>query len=207
MDFCGASLQLECGSFLLFSAISVFTPKFFEPVVTISQIIWNNRYDGAVQSQTCFVSIDGVDFKILEPKPFDPKWYSHKFRGPGLRYEIGLNIRNGHIVWAFGGYPCGEYPDLLLAREAFVLALNYNERAMADKGYKDPLFILPNANNGSRHKFFMCRHETVNKRLRQFNILKIDFRHDRQKHPMVFHAVANLTQLMIENGEPLFNVV
>lgn len=180
----------------------------FEPIPIIPQIIWENRYIGAVRGQTCYVSLDGVDFKILEPIPFETKWFSHKFRAAGLRYEVGLNIRSGDMVWAFGGYPCGQYPDLLLAREAFVLALNDNEVAMADKGYKDPLFITPRGTqNDCRHKLIMSRHETVNKRLRQFKILKMEFRHDRQKHPLVFHAVANLTQLMIENGEPLFNVI
>lgn len=88
-----------------------------------SHIIWENRYDESVQGQSCFVSIDGVDFEILEPFPFDKLWFSHKFHGPGLRYEVGLNIRTGHIVWAFGGYPCGEYSDLTLSREAFVFSM------------------------------------------------------------------------------------
>lgn len=111
------------------------------------------------------------------------------------------------MVWAFGGFPCGEYPDLTLAREAFVLALNDDERAMLDKGYKDPRFITPNEENSYRYKRIMARHETVNKRLRQFYILRVEFRHERQKHSMVFHAVANLTQLNIENGNPLFNII
>lgn len=136
-----------------------------------------------------------------------PRWFSHKFRGPGLRYEIGLNIRNGNIVWAFGGYPCGEFTDLKLAREAFEQAVDDNERVMADLIYLDPLFIIPNDINGDQHKRIMSRHETVNKRLRQFLILKTEFRHDRQKHPMVFRAVANLTQLKLENGEPLYGVI
>lgn len=161
----------------------------------------------AVHGQTCFVSLDGVDFRIEEPKPFSPQWYSHTLNAAGLRYEIGLNIRVGHIVWAFGGLPCGDYPDLKLARETFVFALDNNERALADKGYKDDsFFILPKNGNSEKHNLIMSRHETVNKRLRQFQILKMEFRHNRQKHPIIFHAVANLTQLMIENGEPLFSV-
>lgn len=79
---------------------------------------------------------------------------------------------------------------------------------MADKGYREPrYFILPNETNKTIHKRIMSRHETVNKRLKQFLILKQPFRHDLKKHPMVFKAVANLVQLMIENGEPLFSVL
>lgn len=157
--------------------------------------------------QTCFCSLDGVDFKILEPQPFNPLWFSHKFKGPGLRYEVGLNIRTGDMVWAFGGYPCGEYTDLKLSRELYVLSINHGEKTLADRGYKDDkFFILPNNQNIILHHQIMARHETVNKRLRHFQILKQTFRNDLSKHPMVFHAVANLTQLMIENGEPLFSV-
>lgn len=111
-------------------------------------------------------------------------------------------------MWAHGGFPCGEYPDLKMARETFALALNDGERSMADKGYRDErYFLLPNSRNNKKHKVIMSRHETVNKRIRQFQSLKQIYRHDRQKHPMVFHAVLNLTQLLIENGEPLFTVI
>lgn len=163
---------------------------------------------GAVAGQTCFCSIDGVDFKIDEPTPFSSRWFSHKFRGPGLRYEIGLCIRSGNIVWKHGGYPCGEYSDLKLAREAYIYSVCRGEYTMADKGYNDAAyFILPNLINQNTHKFIMSRHETVNKRLRHFNILKHTFRNSLDKHPMVFHAVVNITQLVIENGEPLFSVL
>lgn len=171
------------------------------------QIIWDKRFDGAVEGQTCFCSLDGVDFKILEPIPFDKRWYSHKFRGPGIRYEIGLNIRSGDMVWTNGGYPCGDFPDLKLAREAYVFSVNDGELTIADKGYKDDqFFILPNDNNKRTHRRVMARHETVNKRMKQFLILKHPFRNNLRKHPMVFRAVANLVQLMLENGEPLFDI-
>ena len=29
-------------------------------------------------------SVDGTDYCIQEQHPFDPKWYSHKFRGPAV---------------------------------------------------------------------------------------------------------------------------
>lgn len=176
-------------------------------IIYSSQILWENRFHGSAVGQTCFCSLDGVDFRIKEPKPFNRLWYSHKFKGPGLMYEIGLNIRTGNIVWANGGYPCGKYPDLKLARESYLWSINEGEKTIADKGYNDDkFFILPNETNNSFHKLIMSRHETVNKRMRQFQILKKEFRNNRRKHPMVFHAVANITQLVLENGEPLFSV-
>lgn len=171
------------------------------------QIKFENRFEGALPGQTCFVSLDGVDFRILEPSPFSSGWYSHKFHSAGLRYEIGLNIRTGYTVWANGGYPCGLFPDLLLARQSYVYYVCAGERTMADKGYKDDaFFILPNQENASLHEHIMSRHETVNKRMKEFQVLKQAFRHDLAKHPMCFHAVANITQIKFENGEPLYNV-
>lgn len=85
--------------------------------------------------------------------------------------------------------------------------LEPGEKTLADKGYRDHnFFILPNLINNIVHGRIMARHETVNRRMKQFQALKQAFRHDIQKHPMVFNAVANLTQLMLENGEPLFSI-
>lgn len=124
-----------------------------------------------------------------------------------MRYEVGLCIRTGHIVWVNGGFPCGEYSDLKLAREAYVLFVDPGEKTFADKGYRDKdFFILPNCINRNVHGPIMARHETVNRRFKQFQATKQVFRHDISKHPIVFHAVANLTQLMIENGHPLYAV-
>jgi hypothetical protein len=51
-----------------------------------------------------------------------------------------------------------------------------------------------------------ARHETVNKRFKQWAILEQPFRHDVINHRDVFSAVVVITQLAIENGEPLFDV-
>lgn len=51
-----------------------------------------------------------------------------------------------------------------------------------------------------------ARHETVNRRMKRFQTSKQVFRHNIAKHSLVFYAVANLTQLMIENGEQLFSI-
>ena len=53
-------------------------------------------------------------------------------------------------------------------------------------------------------KIIAC-HETVNARLKAFNILK-SFRHDQLKHGICFKAVAALVQLDIEIASPLFQI-
>lgn len=117
-----------------------------------------------------------------------------------MRYEIGLCIKTGQIVWCNGGYPCGEYSDLKLARQQYVHMVEEGELTMADKGYRDnQYFLLPTEINGSRHNQIMARHETVNKRVRQFKVLYVPFRHALNKHRICFNAVVNITEMIIEN--------
>jgi hypothetical protein len=51
------------------------------------------------------------------------------------------------------------------------------------------------------------RHETVNRCLKRWRVLKDIFRHHRSKHDIVFRAVAVLTQIAFENGYPPFQLV
>jgi hypothetical protein len=50
------------------------------------------------------------------------------------------------------------------------------------------------------------RQETVNKRFKQWGILRQTYRHDLVDHRDVFGAIVVLTQLAIQNAEPLFPV-
>jgi hypothetical protein len=50
------------------------------------------------------------------------------------------------------------------------------------------------------------RHETINKRFKQWNILKSIFKEKIELHGEYFRIVAIIAQLCIEHGEPLFSV-
>ena len=97
------------------------------------------------------MSVDDTDFKIQQPQIFDKKWFSHKFKGPGLRYEVALNIQTGDIVWSHGPFPPGAYTDLAIFLQGLAHKLEPGERVEANKGYRGwPLFIdCPNTNAGS----------------------------------------------------------
>ena len=149
--------------------------------------------------------MDGTDFRIQEPSPFDPKWYSHKFKTSGLRYEVGICLTTGNIVWVNGPYACGEWPDLRITRDLLIHYLEHREMIVADKGYRDnfhrcltPTDDKPNLNRIMAK--WRARHETVNRRFKQFGVLQSVFRHKIEKHQMCFDAVVNLVQMMIEQG-------
>lgn len=149
------------------------------------------------------VSLDGTDFRIREPIPFNRKWYSHKFKGPGIRYEIGISIGSGDVVWASGGLPCGDWPDLKIAEKLY-LKYSKHEVTLADKGYRlQGKFKQPSNANERR---ILARHETLNARLKQFEILNNRYRNNLKKHPKIFHACINIIQVSIEDGEQLFDV-
>ena len=80
---------------------------------SIPLICWENR--NLLENKGHKVSIDGTDCSINEPTPFDTKWYSHKLKGPGLHYEVGICIVSGHIVWVSGPHECGSNPDFKIA--------------------------------------------------------------------------------------------
>jgi hypothetical protein len=46
------------------------------------------------------VTVDGTNFRINGPTDFSTKWFSHKFKGPGLRDEVAISIRGG-VLFTF----------------------------------------------------------------------------------------------------------
>ena len=159
----------------------------------------------------CLVTVDGTDFRIQEPRPFSKKWFSHKIKKPALRYEVCVSIQRGDIVWINGPFPCGQWNDVTIFRSALKSVLKAGERLEADKGYAgDPAYVdTPEQpiEDGIRKKSIVrARHETANGRLKQWGCLSNVFRHDILKHQSVLYAVAVITQLETENGEPLFQV-
>ena len=161
--------------------------------------------------ERCLVTVDGVDFQIPEPIPWNSKWYSHKFDGPGLHYEIAVCIHTGDIVSYNGPFECGAWPDLKIFRSRLKGMLGPGEKVIADRGYRgDSRTIVPTMARSEQHREAMnvarARHETVNGRLKNRGILKQVFRHGRDKHHIAFRSVLVLTQIAFENGSPPFQV-
>lgn len=181
--------------------------------VLLFQIRWSNRKKhGALQNRYCMVTVDGTDFRIQEPSPFSPAWYSHKYKGPGVRYEVALSINGGDIVWINGPFACGRWPDLRIFRQKLIHKLEHGEMIEANKGYRgEPLHARTpvdylNIRERRRKCRARARQETVNRRFKQFGILSQRYRHDLRTHRIVFEAIVVLTQMDFNNGNRLFGV-
>lgn len=156
----------------------------------------------------CLVTIDGTDFKIREPSPWDEKWYSHKINHAGLRYEVGICIQTGWIVWINGPYPPGDWPDSEIARDGVCHELDDGEKFLADgtyaicEGYSDTPTGHRTYDQYMRQKA-RSLHERINGAFKVFGALAQTFRHRRDKHGLVFMAAANLVQAsIIVHGAP-----
>ena len=164
------------------------------------------------------MSVDGVDMEIAEPWPYcksvSKMWFSHKFKGPGVRYEVGICIKTGYCVWISGPFPCGEMTDCVIFMAGMVNFLEDDERVEADDGYLNasPMYAkCPGAMTARKDRLQLqskvrARHETFNKRLKQWKILADIYRHPLEKHYKVFHCVAVITQIILEHEQPLFQV-
>jgi hypothetical protein len=177
----------------------------------LSQIIWENRLK-LDKGNDCLISVDGTDFPISQK---GPKFSSHKFKKKsGLRYEVGLCILTGDIVWINGPYECGMWNDISIFRNALKGHLIPGERVEADDGYlgehpqcvKCPAGFANTTITEYMQQRVRNRQESVNKRFKNFGILKQVFRHDEKlsEHGDVFRSVAIITQLAINKGEKLF---
>ena len=108
------------GEFLYTKYLTLFVREsylLFTPYNT-KQVLLSNRFKKTNGSE-CLLTVDGTDFQINEPTPFDPVWYSHKFHGAALRYEFGVSIQTGWLCWIAGPFPAGDFPDI----EIFTLGL------------------------------------------------------------------------------------
>ena len=158
------------------------------------------------------MSVDCVDFAIPHA---GRRFCTHKWKfKSALRYEAAVSILHGDLVWINGPYEPGIYNDIKIFRDALIYELEPGERVEADDGYigEAPLHVKCPKSIGKKEitaamsSMVRSRHETINKRFKQWNILNACFRGDIRDHGTIFRCIAVITQLCIENGFPLFSV-
>jgi len=111
-----------------------------------------------------------------------------------LWYEVSLCIKTGEICWVNGGYPSGEKNDNVIFQDALVDELEEGERVETDMGYrasapkyvKCPGTIWTEAENKEMQSRVRARQETVNLRMKSWNILVAPYRHSVYQHQHFF---------------------
>jgi len=153
----------------------------------------------------CKVSVDGTYFRIPTTEPYNCSYYSHKFTKPGVRYEAGIGIQTDFIVWVHGPSKYG-FPDILIFCSAIKgKLLKAKEQAEVDDGYAGELAVadLPkemlcgSPRQRKRKGIVWSRHETCNKRFKQFGALKQAFRHTISRYKDVPTTISVITQITI----------
>ena len=178
------------------------------------QIKWDNCYKCDNGSE-CLISVDGTDCPIAYAGHDARAYFSHKFRDTGFRYEVGLCIQTGELVWVSGPFPCGRNPDITIFRARLRDILDPGKKVEADKGYhhNHPDYVrwfgLPGESinhNNTAQKAVRARHEHINARLKAFKILDSTYRDKLDNHGAVFNAVAVICQLNIYGGQRLGDI-
>lgn len=193
--------------------------KWIEAIASrhVDIIHWSRRFRNAPKDVWCYVTVDGTDFSIGEPVPFDRRWKSHKSKGASVKYEVAISIYSGDIVWIYGPH-IGSKHDLSVFRESLVKMLDEGEMVEADAGYgavgkavgtdglirsRDDYMSEEERREKSEAR---ARLETCNRRFKQWGILKQQFRNQKKLHQYVFYAIAVMTQMSIDNGNVLFQI-
>ena len=99
-------------------------------------IVW-----GAFGSEIFIVSVDGTHCPIYEPRT-DPssKWFSHKFNGRGVAYELAISIFKNQLVWINGPFPASKHDITIFRSEddpsaGLMSRIPEGKRAIGDSGY------------------------------------------------------------------------
>jgi hypothetical protein len=159
----------------------------------------------------CIMLIDGTDFPITQK---GSAFASHKYAGKSaLLYKLGIDILVGNLVWLSGPYPTGKWNDMKIFMNELAHCLEPAECVEADNGYVGHADKIKCPNNDCNPEENLemqgrlrSRHKTFNARLKFWGILGQRYRHDILKHGNIFYACAIISQLEIEDGEPLFAV-
>eukprot|EP00536_Pseudo-nitzschia_multiseries_P006749 jgi/Psemu1/15990/gm1.15990_g len=134
-----------------------------------------------------------------------------------VKYEVlGVCLKTGWIVWINGPF-VGSKHDGTIFKEGLSNLLHDNEAVEVDRDYRgDDKMKLPDMGFTQIERKMKSnawsQHETVNGRLKIFDVLTSHFRHMKpnrqgmmQKHKICFKAVAVIThQLKFVSGETTF---
>lgn len=135
-----------------------------------------NDSSSCYQQSVCFLWM-GQTVAFASLSPIDSKWFSHKFKGPGLLYEISISVSSGRIICAHGPFHCGSFSDFRILQNGLTQVLKDDENVIAEGGYIDEN-CTKNRDTEIISRYYAVigeRHETINRYLSNFLFNPIDF--------------------------------
>ena len=166
------------------------------------------------------ITVDGTHCRINEPchptMTKNSEYFSHKFGDAAHMYELAVSIFHNAIVHVSGPYPAATH-DLAVFRQSLMGKLEKLEgrKAIGDSGYQGEsgegktVSISTTQDSKAVRKFkgrAKARQESLNSRLKRFNIMDHRFRHRLDRHKLAFEAVVVILQYQLEDENPLFDV-
>lgn len=178
----------------------------------VLQIVWPDNW-----ATNFIISVDGVHCRFHEVKhktlSKDPKYFTYKFNGPGLAYELALDLFDSKLVWLKGPLPAGEKNDLGIYQSELKQKIPEGKKAITDGGYndhKDSKLAQPNSHDPDELRTFKARarmrQEAFHARIKRFDCLQNPFRHGMEQHGVCFLAVCILCAYELEFGTPMWDV-
>ena len=174
-------------------------------------IVWPGHW-----STIFIISVDGVHCPYHEEKhptlSKDPKLFSHKLNGPGLAYELALDLFRSKLVWVNGPFKAG-HSDRQIYKQALRSRIPQGKKVVADGGYASkrmPELATPNALDPDDLLTFKARarmrQESFHSKVKKFDCLKNPFRHSADRHRTCFIAACVIVQYDISLCTPLLDV-
>ena len=185
-------------------------------IVFLLQIKFHNRNRHAT-GEPYRTTVDGFDVHYFEDSTGrNPKKYSAKFNGPGLRWMVALSTANAEIVAIHGPELAGMKNDLQMFRESIKSQLDPGEKVLADRGYRGKACICTAYDFGiseevqTRRKNLLARHETFHARINNWGCVSTSHpRHtDVSYHAAHIRAVIVITAIeqILGVWQPFSNV-
>jgi len=162
------------------------------------------------------IGIDGVHcqfHEVIDPTlSKNPKFFSHKFHGPGLGCELALSLFVDELVWLRGPAPAGD-SDMKTCKSDLKGRIPKGKKAIVDGGHKDSRDLeLSRTNTHDEHELrklksrAKARQEHFHSRVKRFKSVSGDFRHGIDRHRICFEAICVICQHEMELTSPLFDV-
>lgn len=186
-------------------------------------------FDG-IDPNCTFLPVDTMHTRTQEFRCSpSSKWYSHKFNGPGVSFEVVIDPIEGKIRWVNGPVPASTHDLTFLRggkkgqmkkwkRSSLYFHIPKTARMVGDSAYEgqpDKVSTTKDAHKPETKELFArmkSMKETCFKRFKDFKVLRESFRHGKStedklaKIKLSFEAVAVLLQYDFENGSRLFEV-